>query len=192
MKKNILSFILGVIIGCSTAFCYFNYHITKESTEKIDKEIAIYNKKISDIDKEIEGFTGLIPTIKQAQRAIYTETIAALEAKKTQFLHWIVFTYPISGKYVFPLGDTEAYNEEISELNKSIEDDKKESAKYNPCLIKSLIDTRIEQTRLTLSGLERAKVAVKYNLPYLLAESEKKEKKAEKLKQSPEVDKESL
>lgn len=69
---------------------------------------------------------------------------------------------------------------------------KKSLQKYNPCLIKSLIDTRIEQTRLTLSGLERAKVAAKYNLPYLLAESEKKEKKAEKLKQSPEVDKESL
>lgn len=192
--KSLLALILGIIIGGCAVFGYFNYTINKESTAEINKELDIFNKKISALDKEISGYSGgLLPTLLKVQRAVYADAVASLETKKSQFSHWIMLNYPSSAETEKPAGDTEAYDKEIANLESKIEEDKKESAQYRPCLVKSLIDTRIAQNRLTLSGLERARIAKKYNLPFLVIQGEKVPSvPEEEVKQTPEQDKDAI
>ena len=192
--KNILMLIIGALIGGVCVFGYFNYSINRESTTQIDSEVAIFNNKISALDNEIAKYqSGLLPSLLKAQKAIYAETVASLEAKKAQFTHWIKLDYPVSFDVTIPVGDVKGYEEEITKLEKSIEADKQESAKYKPCLVKSLIDTRIAQNQLTQAGLERAKIAKKYNLPILSLPGDKDPVPADApLVQTLEQDKESL
>lgn len=186
--------VIGAFIGAGAMFGYFNYSINRESTVQIDSEVASFNNKISDLDKEIAKYQGgLLPGLLKTQRAIYAETVASLEAKKAQFAHWIRLDYPASLNAEIPAGDVKAYEDEIAKLEKGIEADMQESAKYGPCLVKSLIDTRIAQNQLTQAGLERAKIAKKYNLPILSIPGDKEPAPVEPpLVQTPEQDKESL
>lgn len=192
--KNILMLVIGALIGGACVFGYFNYSINRASTAQIDSELTIFNNKISDLDKEIAKYkSGLLPSLLKTQKAIYAEIVASLEAKKAQFAHWISLDYPVSLSATIPAGDVKGYEEEIAKLEKGIEADKQESAKYKPCLVKSLIDTRIAQNQLTQAGLERAKIAKKYNLPILSIPGDKEPTPAEApLVQTPEQDKESL
>lgn len=192
--KNFLYFSIGLIFGAAIVFGYFSYNINKESTSNIDKEITNFKEKISALDIEIAKYKGgLLPTILTVQRAIYSETVASLELKKTQIFHLIKFNYSVPTDIIIPAGNTESYEKEIAELEKKIAEDQKESEKYRPCLIKSLIETRIAQTRLTLSGLERAKIAKQYNLPFLSIATEKAPQLGQQEQnQTPEADKEAL
>lgn len=192
--KNFLMLIIGAIIGGACVFGYFNYSINTESTAQIDKELTAFNNKISELDKELSQYKGgLLPSLLKIQRAIYAETVASLEAKKAQFAHWIRLDYPASLDATIPAGDVKGYEVEIARLEKGIEADRQESAKYKPCLVKSLIDTRIAQNQLTLAGLERAKIAKQYNLPMLSVPGDKEPAPVEPpLVQTPEQDKESL
>lgn len=193
--KTIFGIIAGILIGSLCTFAFFTYNINHESTELINSDIEKYNKSITELDKEIAKYSGgLLLSMLQLQKAIYMNNISALEAKKTQLAHWIVFNYDIKDAATLPLGELDAYNDEIKELRIKIANDEKESAKYSPCLIKSLIDSRIAQQQLTLSGLERAVIAKKYNLPFLIAPGEVKVKDDNKPKQpvDPVKDKESL
>ncbi|WP_302413145.1 hypothetical protein [uncultured Desulfovibrio sp.] len=191
--KSILSLILGCAIGIGGTFYYFSTNINKQSTDAIDADIAKYNAVISELDKEISKYSGgLILTMLQAQRAIYSNNIAALESKKMQFAHWINYDYQIDNNVVLPLGDMDAYEQELIAINNNIEKDEKESALYKPCLIKTLIELRIAQQRMTVAGIERAIIAKKYNLPFIITPTEVKETPKNKVIQTPEQDKESL
>jgi len=195
--KYILLTTIGIIIGALLATTYFTYNINKESTEQIDNEIKQYNNKINELDKEISKYvSGLLPLLLKLQKSIYAETVASLEQKKSQLAHWITLNYKLSSTQVMPVHKIDDIDKEINNLKLIIEKDKMESAKYSQCLIKSLIETRIAQQQFTLSGLERAKIAYKYNIPFLLLQNENlnsdKEVKPERPKQTPEEDKSAL
>lgn len=192
--KNLSYLFIGIIIGGCLVFGFVNYNIKKESTIEIDNKITEFNKKISLLDNEIEKYQGgIILSLLKTQRAIYTDIIAALEVKKAQMSHWIILNYQVATEVTMPVGEIQNYDTEISRLQKKIDNDKEESAQYKPCLVKSLIETRIAQTKLALSGLERAKIAKQYNLPFLLIPGEKATKDiAPKINQSPEQDKDAL
>lgn len=187
----------GIIIGAILATTFFTCNINKESTEQIDNEIIIYNKKIDELNNEISKYaSGLLPSLLKIQKSVYEETVASLLQKKSQMAHWITLNYKLSSSQIMPSQKMDDINKEINNLKLSIENDEKESAKYNPCLIKSLIETRIAQQQFTLSGLERAKIAYKYNIPFLIFPNEflnkDNERKPELPKQTPEEDKAAL
>lgn len=191
--KNYLFLIAGLLIGGAVVFIYMNNNINKISTEEIDKELEKLNKKITILDTEIAKYkSGLLPSLLNVQRAIYEETVAALELKKAQFSHWINLNYNIKNPASMPYGEVHDYDKEITKLEEKIQSDKKESDKYKPCLIKSLIDTRIAQTQLLLSSIERAKIAKQFNLPFLEITNKKETEDSPPLIQSQSEDKDSL
>lgn len=192
--KNIICFIIGLIIGCAGTFFYFNYNINKQSTEEIDRDIATYNSKITELNNEINKYQGgLIKVILELQKEIYAETVASLESKKAQFSHWINFNYNFAPAVEIPLGEIKSFDDEIVKLKAEIRVDENESAKYAPCLVKSLIDARIAQKSLQVTALERGRIAKMYNLPMLKFPNDQEPKAQEPtVIQNPEHDKESL
>ncbi len=195
--KKILILLTGVVIGALSATIFFTTSINKESTKDIDNDIAIFSKKITDVDAEIAKYSGgLVLSLLKSQREIYQNSVAALQQKRAQIAHWIVFNYNIDSKHTMPHGSIENYKREIEEINKKIEHDTAESALYSPCLVKSLIESRIAQNKFSLSGVERALIAQKYNIPFILlpneAQKSEDKPKASPVKQSPEEDLNSL
>lgn len=167
--KNIISAIFGCVLGCIATFIFFTHSINKESTSAIENEISQYKITVDALSKEISRYQdSLYPTLLMLQKATYQDIIAALEAKKVQLAHWIVFTYPsATAPVVKSETSIAAIENEITAVKTQIEADKRESAKYGECLLKSLIDVRIAQTQLSLAGLERERIAQKYGLALL-------------------------
>lgn len=193
--KNIIFLIIGCVVGCVAVTVFFTYNINKESTTAIDAEILQYENKISLLDSEISKYSGgLYPALLSVQKAIYGDTVAALKMKRSQLAHWIVMRYTAKATTQLPTGKMENYQQEIAFLEAKIKNDKAESARYNPCLVKSLIDARIAQEELTVAGLERAMIAQKYGIPFLILPDEKQKKPTVKppVVQSPQQDKEAL
>lgn len=190
--KIFLSSIVSFAVGSLLVFMFFNYNITARSNINIDSDIALCKDEISRIDKELSKYSGgLYYNLMLLQRAIYGESIAALEQKRFQLVHWINFTYSSEKKSHLPIGNQDQLDSDIASIKKSINDGIKESAQYKPCLVKSLIDARVATDQFTLAGLQRAKIANRYELPILLFPQERSGGKAEEspsFKQSPELD----
>jgi len=192
--KKILFLLIGIVIGACCASIFFTSNINKESTKDIEDDIEMFNKKIADIDNEISKYSGgLVLSLLKAQRESYGITVSALQQKKSQIAHWMIFNYNINSKYTMPYGEIEDYKKEIEELNKKISKDTAESALYSPCLVKALIDSRIAQNKFSISRIEHALIAKKYNIPFILQDNSNTIKQQNnQVKQSPEEDLNSL
>lgn len=192
--KIVCSALCGLFVGIIFSFLFFNNGINKESTVDIDKEIDACKYEISKIDTELSKYSGgLYCDLLKMQKAVYEETIAALGQKRIQLVHLIKFNYEIKNSTVFPLGDVSQCELEISKLKEEIQKGFEESSQYAPCLVKSLIDTRVATEQFTLSGLQRARIAYKFGLPILLFSQERTGQSFEApVKQSPEMDSKAL
>lgn len=172
MKKYLSLFICFLVgVGVSTSF--FIYKDNAESTKKILEDITRYKKKSESLKNEIAKYTsGLYPSLLKAEKATYDNIIASLEEKRVQLVHKVVFSYPKIDKHFFINEEKlDKIKHEIDTIKNKIEEDKKESALYRPCLMKTLIDTRCAQRQLTLAGLERAFIAFNHNIPLPIIES---------------------
>ena len=171
--KKILLVIIGIAIGCVSTGGYLIYTENNVSTQIIDKDISLLNKKIDSIDSEIKKYeSGLYLSLIKNEKAVYKNIVSALEMKKLSTIHRININYNLKntvGNIPTNINNIEA---NISSLNKKIEEAKAESNLYRPCLMKSLIDTKRAQLEFILSGLERVKFAQKYNIPMLKTQNE--------------------
>lgn len=193
--KKILLVIMGIVIGCVSAGGYFIYTENKISTQIIDEDIALLNKKIEIIDSEIKKYeSGLYLSLIKNEKAVYKNIVSALEMKKFSLIHRINMNYNLNDTVGNMPTNTNNIETNISYLNKKIEEAKAESNLYRPCLMKSLIDTKRAQLEFTLSGLERAKFARKYNIPMLTTqiEQDKAVEPVDMYKENKEVDADAL
>ena len=143
------------------------------STQIIDGDISLLNKKIESIDSEIKKYeSGLYLSLIKNEKAVYKNIVSALEMKKFSTIHRINMNYNLKDTVGNMPTNTNNIDINISSLNKKIEEAKAESNLYRPCLMKSLIDTKRAQLEFTLSGLERVKFAQKYNIPMLTTQIE--------------------
>lgn len=193
--KNIVVFISGAFLGCILSAAFFTLNINKESTHAIEQEISQYKNTVSSLDSEIAMYSGgLLPSLLKIQRAMYQDIIASLEAKKIQIAHWITLSFPTNTNAISAGEGITELEKEVSDLKNKIEEGKRESAQYSPCLIKSLIDLRVAQEKLTLASLERTMIAKRYNLPLIqLPNGENKGLPNKKKRpENPELDRDSL
>lgn len=171
--KKILLVIIGIVIGCVLTGGYLIYTENNVSTQIIDEDISLLNKKIDSIDSEIKKYeSGLYLSLIKNEKAVYKNIVSALEMKKLSTIHRININYNLKNTVGNVPTNTNNIEANISYLNKKIEEAKAESNLYRPCLMKSLIDTKRAQLEFTLSGLERAKFAQKYNIPMLTTQNE--------------------
>lgn len=171
--KKILLVIIGIVIGCVLTGGYLIYTENNVSTQIIDEDISLLNKKIDSIDSEIKKYeSGLYLSLIKNEKAVYKNIVSALEMKKLSTIHRININYNLKNTVGNVPTNTNNIEANISYLNKKIEEAKDESNLYRPCLMKSLIDTKRAQLEFTLSGLERAKFAQKYNIPMLTTQNE--------------------
>ncbi len=56
--KKFLFLLTGIVIGACCATVFFTTNINKKSTKDIEHDIAVFNKKISDVDAEISNYSG--------------------------------------------------------------------------------------------------------------------------------------
>lgn len=171
--KKILLVIIGIAIGCVSTGGYLIYTENNVSTQIIDEDISLLNKKIDSIDSEIKKYkSGLYLSLIKNEKAVYKNIVSALEMKKLSTIHRININYNLKNTVGNIPANTNNIEANILSLNKKIEEAKAESNLYRPCLMKSLIDTKRAQLEFTLSGLERAKFAQKYNIPMLTTQNE--------------------
>ena len=171
--KKILLIIIGIVIGCVSMGGYLIYTENIISTQIIDGDISLLNKKIESIDSEIKKYeSGLYLSLIKNEKAVYKNIVSALEMKKFSTIHRINMNYNLKDTVGNMPTNTNNIDINISSLNKKIEEAKAESNLYRPCLMKSLIDTKRAQLEFTLSGLERVKFAQKYNIPMLTTQIE--------------------
>lgn len=193
--KKILLVIIGIVIGCVSTGGYLIYTENNVSTQMIDEDILFLNKKIDNIDSEIKKYeSGLYLSLIKSEKAVYKNIVSALEMKKLSTIHRINMNYNLKDIVGNIPTNTNNIDTDISYLNKKIEEAKSESNLYRPCLMKSLIDTKRAQLEFTLSGLERAKIAQKYNIPMLTTQNEqdKAVEPVDTYKENKEVDADAL
>lgn len=193
--KKILLVIIGIAIGCVSTGGYLIYTENNVSTQIIDEDISLLNKKIDSIDSEIKKYeSGLYLSLIKNEKAVYKNIVSALEMKKLSTIHRININYNLKNTVGNIPANTNNIEANILSLNKKIEEAKAESNLYRPCLMKSLIDTKRAQLEFTLSGLERAKFAQKYNIPMLTTQNEqdKAEEPIDTYKENKEVDADAL
>lgn len=193
--KKILLVIVGILVGCVSTGGYLIYTENNVSTQMIDEDISFLNKKIDSIDSEIKKYeSGLYLSLIKSERAVYKNIISALEMKKISTIHRINMNYNLKDIIGNMPTNTNDIDMNISYLKKKIEEAKAESNLYSPCLMKSLIDTKRAQLEFTLSGLERAKIAQKYNIPMLTTKNEqdKAVEPVDTYKENKEVDADAL
>ena len=164
-----IHFILGVIVSSISIFIVHNNLITEKNVSSIDNSIQIIQDKIEELHKysSTTNDSHLLWLINN-QKNIYSQLIASLNYKKSQFIHWINSDFKSDLHKNIPSLEADNCKNEIKKIQNKIDKDKKESAKYAPCLIKTLIDCRIVRNQLTLTSLETALIAHENNIEFLL------------------------
>ncbi len=143
------------------------------SSEELEKDIALLDKRIEETTKAAQEYTGgIISVLSNVRLETLKTTKAMLEQKITGIKRYIPISYTVSGKeYTPPENKQEIMLElerDIKELKEDLSEAEVESEDYNSGLLGELSLSKVFSIKNSITFLEQKYFLLKHDIPFYL------------------------